>query len=462
MELAVSDASSQDMLFVYEMINKLDGHLKKQQSRQNSDFVKLQDQIVLAKPAQTADGFANKTDDLQSENDKTDETPQIPDWLNKLTIKGQVRFRQEFSRKQFSPDTDINDVEYLRSRLSLSFRPGDNVTAFLQFQDSRTFGLEGGNTLANDSNIDLHQGYILLDNLFNKKGLYLQVGRMEIAHGGQRLIGSVGWHNVGRAFDGGRLVLSRKNFYGELWAVKLDELFEEVESKDKSIKGLDLTFKPFPQFSPRGYIILENDNKTNESGEKMLNRNTYGIHTKGKVNSFDYEFEAALQSGKQAGKEIKASLLGISGGYKFPVKNNFRVAVGYDRLSGNDGALNTVKDFNTLYATNHKFYGYMDYFLNIPVHTRGFGLKDYMVKTSAKLSSELIGKVDFHIFRYAENDENGDSDLGKEIDLTLVYSYSAPVKITLGASTFLPGEVYKKSKGDRKGLKFYSMMTLSF
>jgi len=53
------------------------------------------------------------------------------------------------------------------------------------------------------------------------------------------------------------------------------------------------------------------------------------------------------------------------------------LSAGVDYLSGDDGEDETkYKVFNTLYATNHKFYGFMDYFLNLPVHTYGKGLMD--------------------------------------------------------------------------------------
>ena len=38
--------------------------------------------------------------------------------------------------------------------------------------------------------------------------------------------------------------------------------------------------------------------------------------------------------------------------------------------------------FNTLYATNHKYYGFMDYFIDIPRHTYGLGLIDIHAKAS--------------------------------------------------------------------------------
>lgn len=58
----------------------------------------------------------------------------------------------------------------------------------------------------------------------------------------------------------------------------------------------------------------------------------------------------------------------------------------YDHLSGDDDPSDgTVRVFDTLFATNHKFYGLADYFLNIPVQTVGRGLQDLALKAWAYL-----------------------------------------------------------------------------
>ncbi len=66
--------------------------------------------------------------------------------------------------------------------------------------------------------------------------------------------------------------------------------------------------------------------------------------------------------------------------YKFdsPVKPT--IGVGIDYLSGDDGTDDDYNVFNTLYATNHKYYGFMDYFINLPNDTYGKGLMDYTCK----------------------------------------------------------------------------------
>jgi hypothetical protein len=67
---------------------------------------------------------------------------------------------------------------------------------FVQLQDSRQFR-EETSTLADGSadNIDFHQADLKLDQL-SSAPLSLTLWRQELAYGGQRLIGAVGYHNL--------------------------------------------------------------------------------------------------------------------------------------------------------------------------------------------------------------------------------------------------------------------------
>ncbi|MEP6662389.1 MAG: alginate export family protein, partial [Verrucomicrobiota bacterium] len=52
--------------------------------------------------------------------------------------------------------------------------------------------------------IDLHQAYFTLGNL-KEFPLSLKIGRQELAYGDERLVGPVGWNNIGRVFDAAKL-----------------------------------------------------------------------------------------------------------------------------------------------------------------------------------------------------------------------------------------------------------------
>ena len=84
------------------------------------------------------------------------------------------------------------------------------------------------------------------------------------------------------------------------------------------------------------------------------------------------------------------------------------------------------KVFDTLYATNHKFYCYMDYFLNIPVHTLGSGLSDIHVKVAIKPSPDASLRLAYHTFLanedYTLSDGSTSARFSTAVDLNFVFN----------------------------------------
>ncbi len=54
-----------------------------------------------------------------------------------LSYSLQIRTRSEANGKDFNSDSDMSSYTFLRTRLSLSFKPTKGVSAFFQLQDSR-------------------------------------------------------------------------------------------------------------------------------------------------------------------------------------------------------------------------------------------------------------------------------------------------------------------------------------
>ena len=121
-----------------------------------------------------------------------------------ININGQIRYRYELTDKDFDNDIKPNNFNLLRTRIGLSYRPSSNFNAFFQLQDSRIMGEENGTLDGSAKRLDMHQAYMNIDSLFQIP-LSLKLGRSEISYSNQRLIGAVGWHNVGRSLDGATL-----------------------------------------------------------------------------------------------------------------------------------------------------------------------------------------------------------------------------------------------------------------
>ena len=58
----------------------------------------------------------------------------------KVKVNAQIRPRFQYDNKDFNSNTGVNTFTELRSRLGVFFSPSENLTGFVQIQDSRRFG----------------------------------------------------------------------------------------------------------------------------------------------------------------------------------------------------------------------------------------------------------------------------------------------------------------------------------
>ena len=397
-----------------------------------------------------------------------------------VKLSGQVRMLSETDAKDFNKDSPEQDAAFLRTRLSTAFQPAEKISAFIQLQDSRLYGSEP-NTLADTHNVDLHQAYFTVEDLFINK-LSLKSGRFESSYGAGRLIGTVGWHNVGQAFNGSvlRYRVSEKldiDSFGAQLIHQVDPA--NLKNTGRYLAGLYATYRPKETYHLDFYSISEVHSKETVKDEPDLTRHTLGAYDKGKLdcpinsnNALDYEVEVAAQLGKRHNpadgihserQDIRAFMLTASIGYTLDTAQKPRLAVGYDYLSGQDADDEDYKVFDTSYADNHKFYGFMNYFVDIPVDTGGSGLQDVMAKLQIAPHKKLTLKADVHHFLSAKkvDDENS---YGQEVDVTAVYRYHKALGFTLGVSVFAPGELMKAKFGGNDDVAAWSyfMTTANF
>ncbi|MEK7253905.1 MAG: hypothetical protein AAB316_04115, partial [Bacteroidota bacterium] len=124
------------------------------------------------------------------------------------------------------------------------------------------------------------------------------------------------------------------------------------------------------------------------------------------------------------------------------INAKFNAALGYDYISGNAPHSTPAGEnhaFNTLYGTNHKFYGYMDYFLDVPKDTKGGGLQDAFLKLKFKASSRTHLALDAHYFLLVNEVKMADGSLldfplGAELDFTASHQINQFAKAQFGFS----------------------------
>jgi len=94
--------------------------------------------------------------------------------------------------------------------------------------------------------------------------------------------------------------------------------------------------------------------------------------------------------------------------------------------------------FDTLYATNHKFYGELDLFLSIPGHTANLGLVDVGAGLAAAPAPWLKASLDYHDFRAVEADGAGEKRFGAELDAKLAFTGIERLSVAVLYGVFLP------------------------
>lgn len=370
----------------------------------------------------------------------------VCDWAyaeREISLSGQIRPRYEF-RDPLRDGTEATEAfTSMRVRAQLNVALGGDVDAMIQLQDVRFFG-EEQNTLTDYSadNFDVHQAYIHLKRLGGSRHA-LKIGRQVVALGGQRLIGAVEWTQQGRVFDGLRLSLAPPWGKVDVVAIQLAEAKAAQFSDDAYLTGIYATLGDLDMFG-----LYDK-----EAGAPQTDRVTLGLRLAGQKAAYAYRVEGSYQTGTHRGEDVAAFMFGGRVGHPF---GRLKLDLWYDYLSGdsdpNDGE---TKVFDTLFATNHKFYGFADRFLNIPEHTKGLGLQDFALKGSVPLSTRTSLAVHGHSFFTAAKGEH----LCEEVDLTLTYQYRPNVAVVGGLSQVVSDDAMAAVNGLRGNMTFAFLLT---
>jgi hypothetical protein len=364
-----------------------------------------------------------------------------------VRLLGEVRVRGEAERQATFDTTDAFTL--LRARLGVEAQLSPRALVFLQVQDARTFG-EEANTLAGSAErLDLHQGWLQYRADVGGHGLSFRAGRQEVVLGNERLVGAVGWSNTGRSFDGLRVTLGPEQGW------RLNGLVTNVSERGRRLTGStsspgDNVFMGAYLETARADLFVLQELKGAYRQASGVDRTTLGGRLVApSLGGLDASLEGAYQLGNQlwgssavpGTQDIGAWMLGARLGYATQLAALPRVGLGLDVLSGDaDPTDGTYGAFNTLYATNHKFYGTIDLFLDPAARTRERGLVDGIASLRVALPRDLALDIDGHAFWLQEQFATStDRMLGWELDLTLPVSLGTGQSLLLGYSLFRNG-----------------------
>lgn len=391
----------------------------------------------------------------------------------KVEINGQVRVRTEVDAKSTHPDITTRHYTDLRTRVGVKATPSENAHAFVQLQDSRRLGSgDNSGTLANSMNVDVHQAYVQIEQLFNG-GPGLKAGRFEVVLGGQRVFGSVGWHNVGRSWDGLNAWFDQPEFRLDGFWLKRREVNSTAYNRDSDIFGVNAKIK---KAGVEAFAFYETDadetvDDTLITGYDALTRVSLGLYGKRTYEQFDFEVNAVYQTGNSRKQidsvtygedDIAAMMFAFEAGMTLDPDTKARVAAAIDYTSGDkDGTDNDYKAYNNLYYTGHKFRGFMDYFVGSPAN----GLVDLILRGKFAPVEGWLFKGDIHYFKtaqeYAVDANTNSKNVGIELDFGVSTSKIAGINWASGVSVFLPDDDWAGADAET-GMWLYSMATLNF
>lgn len=361
---------------------------------------------------------------------------------NGLDLGGQMRWRIEYDGRDFDNGTALNEMSLLRTRVNLKVTAIKDAVVYFQIQDSRNLGQFNTADLGNDNNLGVHQGYIKLKNLFGEN-LALQLGRFEAPYGRHRLMGNVGWSNVGRSFDGIRLKRKGETYKADVFILKVVERSFNAppNHEDWKLYGIYTTF-----LEDRFDLFVLYDWDSRKIGnDYALARYTIGGMFKQKLESgLEYVFDAALQTGNQGADDISAYM--IAGDIYHHMESDLsKIGIGFDITSGDDtSTVDKIETFSNLYYTGHKFRGYMDYFIS----DVDFGLMDIILHGTIVPFEDWDVDIDFHHFQTMEDhDDASDTlgiqtskDVGQEIDITIKRQINESLGFQSGLSAFFASD----------------------
>jgi hypothetical protein len=276
-----------------------------------------------------------------------------------LSFGAQLRPRYEDRQPISVTGSEFDFWVSMRARVHLAAQLEKNVSVFIQVQDVRMWG-EESNTLGDFSadNFDLHQGYVEVHSNGATR-FAARAGRQEVAFGGQRLVGAVNWAQQGRSFDALKLSATGDVFGLNLLAAVLANDLTATHDNDQYFLAA------YGQLLKAGAGTLDFYGLYNRVDD-LLNTDqvTLGTRFWGTKNSVSFRLEGSYQTGERQAREVSAFMLGARLGTAL-AGGKASLMLWYDFLSGDDDTMDEeVKVFDTLFATNHKFYGQADYFLN--------------------------------------------------------------------------------------------------
>ncbi len=391
-----------------------------------------------------------------------------------FTFDGQYRARGEVRNGFKKPIVDGQEpaafIEH-RARLIAGFKT-DKIGFKVSIQDVRTWG-ETGQINKSDQLLSAHEAY---GEYYASKKSTFRVGRQEMIYDDHRFIGSLDWAMQARAFDAVRYIYKDERNQFDLMASWNQTGFGDGAPEPAKLTGNIYSIQTGGGANPRIFnlalpksqlmayykhnfskgdlgLMLVNDLYNSTSDSKRTHSNfTLGISPNIKLDKLKFGGQF-YYTGGTFGKPDNGN-----GGFDKIDLSGYMINVyvqsagvfgspllGVDYLSGDDEAtIDKVEGWSPTYGTNHKYYGFMDYFYVGNGHGGGnaasAGLLDVYLKTNFKLGSKSTLLAHLHYFASgADRTSTVDGKtyggtLGTELDLVFIQKLAPELVLKAGYS----------------------------
>jgi hypothetical protein len=388
----------------------------------------------------------------------------VSNTMAQFSMEGELRPRLEvrngFKKPILDSETPAAFVEQ-RARITTTYKK-EKLGFKVSVQDVRIWG-EVGQINKSDQLLSAHEAY---GEIFLTAKSTFRIGRQEVIYDEARFFGNLDWAMQGRSFDALRYLYKDENgnqfdFMGA-WNQRgfgdgAPEPAKLVGTSYSTITGgganprifnLDLPKAQFMGYYKRtlsiGSVALMVLNDNYHPYDSI----TYSDFTLGL--SPDFKFDKLKVGGQfyytggKAGKDLDLSgymlnaYVQHTGIFSSPL-------IGFDYLTGDDvSTTDKIEGWSPKYGTNHKFYGFMDYFYVGNGHGGGnagsAGLLDVYLNTNFKLGEKtsLLGHV--HYFASTAERTNAvdgkaySGMLGTELDVVVSYKIADGIAFKAGYS----------------------------
>jgi hypothetical protein len=340
-----------------------------------------------------------------------------------------------------------------RTRLGASYSR-DWLSARLTAQHADTWGSSAGNSLS------MNEAWVKAQ---FPVGFFAQLGRQRLSYDDQRIFGADDWSMTGYSHDGLKLGFERAGHKVHLFGA----YNQDVSNIDQGGTRFSGGIQPYKSLASLWYhydipktgigasLLFVNmgleDNMVYIGEEpKTCFQQLAGTFLSWNPKHFGLEASYYHQWGKSNGGIPLNAWMASAKATATPSEHwSFRA--GYDYLSGEEdfpipgeGDIGLVRHeivrgFNSLYGSNHKFYGAMDFFY-VSTYVNGFtpGLQNLYAGVSWTPVKPLSADVAYHFFSTAVPVQDAKQALGHEVELQLTWTIIPSVSLSAGYS-FMQG-----------------------